>query len=146
MEFKDIVSISGLPGLHQLVSSKGNGIIVKSLEDGKSQFVSSRLQGVSSLDNIAVFLKNDETIALSKVLREMQNKETEITIPDAKADNKALQNYFSKIIPEYDAERVHTSDMKKMVKWYYLLKKNDLIPKEEVESTKEESTEEKKEA
>lgn len=145
MEFKDIVSISGLAGLHQLVSSKGNGIIVKSLEDGKSQFVSSRLQGVSSLDNIAVFLKNDETIELRKVLREMQSKESEVSLPDAKADNKAFQNYFSKIIPEYDAERVHTSDMKKMVKWYHLLKNNDLIPKEDQNKIEQESTETKSE-
>jgi len=140
MEFKDIISISGMPGLYQLVSSKSDGIIVKSLEDGKSQFVSSRLHGVSSLDTIAVFLKNDETTELKKVLRDMMLKETEVPLPDGKSDTKVLKEYFSKILPDYDEEKVHVSDMKKMVKWYGMLKQHELIPAEEAEE--KESSEE----
>lgn len=135
MEFKDIISISGMPGLYSLVSTKNNGIVVKSLEDDKTQFVSSRIHGVSSLDNISVYLEHEETTELKSVIREMQKKESEISIPDSKADPKLLQEYFKKIIPNYDQEKVHSSDMKKMIRWFQLLKQHDLIPAEE---TKEE--------
>ena len=117
MEFKEIVSLSGMPGLFQLVSTKSDGIIVKSLEDGKSQFVSSRIHGVSALDTISVFLQNEETTELKKVLQQMRLKESEVALPEAKGDDKKLKEYFSKILPDYDSEKVHVSDMKKMVKW-----------------------------
>src|SRR6476660_7118059 len=131
MEFKEIIALSGMPGLYQLVTTKSDGIIVKSLEDDKSQFVSSRLHGVSSLDTISVFLKNEETTELKKVLQQMQQKESEIPLPEANSDEKKLKEYFSKILPDYDEDKVHLSDMKKMVRWYHLLKRHNLIPTEE---------------
>ena len=131
MEFKDIISISGMPGLFSLVATKSNGIVVKSLEDDKTQFVSSRIHGISSLDNISVYLEQEETTELRKVLRDMQEKETEAGLPDPKADPKALQSYFKKIVPNYDSEKVHVSDMKKMVRWYNILKQHNLIPEED---------------
>jgi len=131
MEFKDIISISGMPGLFSLVATKSNGIVVKSLEDDKTQFVSSRIHGISSLDNISVYLEQEETTELKKVLRDMQEKETEAGLPDPKADPKALQSYFKKIVPNYDGEKVHVSDMKKMVRWYNILKQHNLIPEED---------------
>lgn len=146
MEFKEIIALSGMPGLFQLVTSKSDGIIVKSLEDDKSQFVSSRLHGVSSLDTISVFLKNEETTELKKVLQQMQQKEPEIPLPGPNSDEKKLKEYFSKILPDYDEDKVHVSDMKKMVKWYHLLKRHNLIPAEErkAETAEEGKAEEKK--
>jgi hypothetical protein len=144
MEFKDIISLSGMPGLFQLVSTKSDGLIVKSLDEGKSQFVSSRLHGVSALDSISVFLKNEETAELKTVLQQMQQKESEVPLPDAKSDDKKLKEYFSKVLPDYDEEKVHTSDMKKMVKWYGILKSHNLIPdkeKEEAENKKSDESE-----
>ena len=131
MDFKDIMSISGLPGLFSLVASKANGIVVKSMEDGKTQFVSSRIHGISSLDNISVYLSGDETISLRNVLAEMKKQETAVPLPDAKSDVTALKAYFKKMVPDYDEEKVHLSDMKEMVKWYHLLKSHDAIPAEE---------------
>ncbi len=142
MEFKDLISIAGMPGLYELVSSKGDGIIVKSLEDGKSQFVASRLHGVSSLDTISIFLQHEETIELKKVMQEMMKKEKELPIPDPK-DNELLKAYLKKIVPTYDEEKVHVSDMKKLVKWFGMLKEKNLIPAEE-EKKEITSTEEKK--
>ncbi|MEO6167103.1 MAG: DUF5606 domain-containing protein [Chitinophagales bacterium] len=148
MEFKDIMSISGLPGLFSLVSTKANGIVVKSMEDGKTQFVSSRIHGISSLDNISVYLNQEETTSLRNVLAEMKKQETALPLPEAKSDPAALKGYFKKIVPDYDEEKVHVSDMKKMVKWYHLLKQHDSIPAEEekveeVESEAEKVEEEK---
>jgi hypothetical protein len=141
MEFKDIISISGMPGLFSLVSTKNSGIVVKSLEDGKTQFVSSRIHGISSLDNISVYLDNEETTELKKVLLDMQKQQDESPLPDPKADPNQLKEYFKKIVPGYDEEKVHVSDMKKMVKWYHTLKEHNLIPAEEI-AAEEEKTEE----
>src|SRR5262245_25287137 len=139
MEFKDVITISGMPGLYELVNSKSDGIIVKSLEDGKSQFIASRLHGVSTLDTISVYLKNEETSDLKKVLQEMKKKEAEIPLPEGKSDTKKMQEYFRKVVPDYDEEKVHQSDMKKMVRWYGILKQHNLIPEEEQEESKSET-------
>ncbi len=131
MEMKDILSITGMPGLFSLVSTKNNGMVVKSLEDGKTQFVSSRIHGISSLENISVYLNQEETTELKQVLIQMQKNEDSIPLPDVKAEPGKLKEYFKKIVPNYDEEKVHVSDMKKMVKWYATLKVNNLIPTEE---------------
>ena len=136
MEFKDIISITGMPGLYEMVSSKGDGIIVKSLVDGKSQFIASRMQGVSSLDTISIFLKHEEAIELKKVFIEMGKKESEIPLPDGK-DEKLLKSYMERIVPNYDPGQVHVSDMKKLVRWYSLLKEKNLLPVEEVKKEEE---------
>lgn len=143
MEFKKIISIGGMPGLYEMVSNKSDGIVVKSLEDGRTQFVSSRIHGVSPLENISVYLKNDENMELSKVLREMMTKEKEVAIPDSKSDNKMLQDYLRKIVPSFDEEQVHVGDIKKMIKWYHTLKQHDLIPAED-EKAKEDKGEDEK--
>jgi len=141
MEFKEVITISGMPGLYQLVNSKSDGMIVKSLEDGKSQFVSARIHGVSALETISVFLNNEETTDLKKVFQEMKKKENEARLPDGKSDAAGLKAYFKTIIPDYDEEKVHVSDMKKMVKWFGILKQHNLIP--EVEETPEEPVDSK---
>lgn len=148
MDFKDIMSISGLPGLFSLVASKANGIVVKSMEDGKTQFVSSRIHGISSLDNISVYLNHDETISLRNVLAAMKKQETTVPLPEVKSDADALKGYFRKIVPDYDEQKVHISDMKKMAKWYEILKQHNAVPEEEKEvddETAEKPQEESKE-
>ena len=141
MEFKEIVSISGMPGLYHLQATKNNGVIVKSLDDGKSQFISSRAQTLSSLDNVSVFTKNEETKPLKDILIEMKKQEEQVPVPDAKADEKSLRDYFKKVFPEYHEEKVHFSDMKKIVRWYASLRQQDLIPKEETNTAENTSGE-----
>jgi hypothetical protein len=80
----------------------------------------------------------------------MQKMEGELALPDPKGDPKPLKEYFKKVVPNYDEEKVHVSDMKKMVKWYHLLKEQQLIPAEEAEAketqeNQETSEEEKRE-
>ena len=137
MEFKEIVSITGMPGLYHLQATKNNGVIVKSLDDGKSQFISSRAQTLSSLDNVSVFMKDEETAPLKNILIEMKKQEAETPVPDPKEDEKKLKEYFKKITPDFNEEKVHYSDMKKMLRWYQSLKQHDLIPKEEEKPTTE---------
>lgn len=131
MDYNKIVSVSGLSGLFELLSSKSDGGVVRSLEDNTTKFVSTRLHNFSHLDSIEIFTVKENT-NLSELFEAMQkNKEK---LPDAKADNKALKSYFEKVYPDLDFERVYASDMKKMVKWFDILKKNKIEIKSSEES------------
>jgi hypothetical protein len=118
MEYNKMISVTGLTGLFELVSSKNDGAIVKSLEDGTTRFVSSRVHQFSHLESIEIYTLRDN-VNLVEIFQAM-NQSAE-SLPDAK-DTKALRGYFEKVFPEMDFERVYTSDMKKMVKWFVILK------------------------
>ncbi len=122
MEYNRIVAVTGLPGLYELVSSKNDGAIVRSLDDKSTKFISSRIHNLSQLESIEVYTIR-ENVNLADVFNAMQNS-TE-ALPNVK-DNKALKAYFEKVFPDLDFERVYTSDLKKMVKWFEMLRNNNV--------------------
>lgn len=122
MEYSKLVSITGLGGLFELVASKADGGIVRSLEDKTTKFVSSRQHSFSHLESIEIYTTSDN-VNLVDILNAM--KDSKEKRPDAN-DAKALKAYFQKVYPTLDFERVYTSDMKKMVKWLALLETNNI--------------------
>lgn len=128
MEYSRIVAVTGMPGLYEIVSSKSDGAIVRSLEDGNTKFVSSRVHNLSHLESIEIYTTG-ENVTLGDVFTAMKNSNE--AKPDAK-DNKALKAYFEKVYPDMDFDRVYASDMKKMVNWAAVLEKNnvDYTPKQ----------------
>jgi hypothetical protein len=116
--YNKIISATGLTGLYELVSSKNDGAIVKSLEDGSSKFITNRGHQFSHLESIEIYTLRDN-VNLVEIFQAMEKSEE--SLPDAK-DAKLLRGYFEKVFPEIDFERVYTSDMKKMVKWFAILK------------------------
>jgi hypothetical protein len=123
MDYNKLVSISGLSGLFELLSSKADGGVVRSLEDKSTKFVSTRVHNFSHLEGIEVFTVKDN-VNLTEVFIAMKNSEEKL--PDTKADTKALQAYFKKVYPDMDFDRVYASDMKKMVKWLEVLTANNV--------------------
>jgi hypothetical protein len=136
MEYGKIISISGFGGLFELVGSKKDGAIVKSLEDKSTRFVASRVHNFSHLESIEVYTQR-ENVNLVEVLIAM-DKAGE-TLPSDK-DAAAIRAYFQKVYPDMDFERVYASDMKKMIKWYSVLKANNVEFK--LSETDEEETNE----
>ena len=122
MEYNKLISATGFSGLFELVSSKNDGAIVKSLEDDSTKFISTRQHQFSHLESIEVYT-NDENINLVEVFKAMEAS-TE-TLPSEK-DNKAVRSYFEKVFPVMDFERVYNSDMKKMVRWFNVIKKHNI--------------------
>ena len=122
MEYSKIIAVTGLPGLQELVSSKNDGAIVKSLEDKSTRFVSSRIHNFSHLESIEVYTVRDN-VNLAELFLIMEK--SGVAVPDDK-DAKAVKAYFEKVYPDLDFERVYNSDMKKMVKWYSILKANNI--------------------
>lgn len=142
-----MVSVTGLSGLYELVSSKADGGIVRSLEDKSTKFVSNRIHNFSHLESIEVYT-SAENVNLVDVFKAMQ--ESDEPLPDGKADAKAIKNYFEKVYPEMDFDRVYASDMKKMVKWFDILNKEGVEIKlseaGDTESTEDTPVAEKKTA
>ena len=133
MDYNKIVSVTGLPGLFELLSSKSDGAVVRSLDDNSTKFVSTRQHNFSHLESIEIYTTKDNT-NLAELFNAMKNSEEQL--PDAKADNKALKAYFEKVYPDLDFERVFASDMKKMAKWYQILDKNKIKIKVKTEEEK----------
>jgi hypothetical protein len=136
MEYGKIIAVTGLPGLFELMSSKNDGAIVRSLEDKSTKFVSSRIHNFSHLESIEVFTVRDN-VNLAEVFQAME-KSTD-KVPEEK-DNAQIKAYFEKTYPDLDFSRVYTSDLKKMVKWFNVLKANEVEIK--VRTAEEEAPEE----
>jgi len=142
MEYSKLVAVTGLPGLFELISSRGDGAVVRSLDDNKTQFISGRVHNFSHLESIEVYTQRDN-VNLVDVFNAMEKDGA--SLPDAK-DNDAVKKYYEKVYPEMDFERVYSSDMKKMVKWFEALKKHNVeIKLSELPEETEEAVEELKE-
>ena len=126
MEYREIVAVTGLGGLFQLLATKSDGAIVRNLADKSTKFISARLHNVTPLESIEVYTTG-ENVRLHEVFQKMQDNENSIAILDPKADNNSVKNYFKTVFPDFDEDRVYVSDMKKMLKWYELLKENGLL-------------------
>lgn len=121
MELKDILAISGQPGLYKYVAQSMRGVIVESLTDGKrmNASVTSR---VSALTEISMFTEGED-IALADVFTNIWNyTEGKGAISHKESADRIVEE-FAKVLPEYDRERVHVSDMKKCFAWYNILVK-----------------------
>jgi hypothetical protein len=135
MVLKDILAISGEPGLFKFIAQGKNAIIVEHIETGKrsSAFSSAK---VSSLEDISVFTENEDLL-LGKVFDKIFEKESGGPAIDSKTDAEKLKKYFEEIIPEYSKEKVYVSDIKKIILWYNLLHKKEMLIKEEPEKSAE---------
>jgi hypothetical protein len=122
MEYSKIIAITGLPGLFELISSKSDGGIVRSLDDKSTRFVSSRVHQFSHLESIEVYTTR-HNVNLVDILKAMESSKEKL--PDDKEASE-LKSYFEKVYPELDFDRVYTSDLKKMVKWFSVLSKNQV--------------------
>lgn len=143
MEYSKLVAVTGLPGLYELINSKNDGAIVRSLDDNTTRFASSRIHNFSHLESIEVYTVGDN-VNLVEIFHAMDKAGG--TLPDGK-DNAVLKKYFEKAYPDLDFERVYASDLKKMVKWFEILKKKNIeiklseLPAEEETPEVEEATE-----
>ena len=139
MEYSKLISVTGMGGLFELVASKSDGAIVRSLEDKSTKFISTRQHSFSHIESIEVYTVR-ENVNLVDVLKAMEASSE--PLPSEK-DAAAIKKYFEKVYPDMDFERVYTSDMKKMVKWFSTLKKNNVEIKlrEEEEAERDEEIE-----
>ena len=118
---KNILSITGKPGLYKLVSQGNNMLIVESLLDGKRMPTYAR-DKIVSLGEISMYTMGED-IALSDVLTNLGKKEElkAVSFDPKKADNNQLHTFFAEVLPDYDRDRVYPSDIRKLIQWYNIL-------------------------
>ena len=131
MDLQSILSISGKSGLFKLLSNSNSTIIVESLNDGK-RFPIHAANKVSSLDDISIYTYEEDK-PLAEVFKLIKEKENGGSAIDPKSDGKALRSYMEELLPDYDSDRVYSSDLKKVFSWYNTLQKLDLLNEDKSE-------------
>ena len=128
MNLEKILAISGKPGLYALKVQTRSGFVAESLLDGKKITVGLR-SNVSLLSEISMYTNTEEK-PLAEVMRNIAIKEDNGPALSHKEDNDKLVAYFKEVLPDYDADRVYPSDIKKVLNWYNMLQAKDLVSKE----------------
>src|SRR5688572_17351996 len=129
IDLSGIISISGQPGLYKIVAQSKNGIIVEGLADKKRLNVYASTK-VSTLSDISMFTTGDDK-PLEEIMTSVYEKEKGGPAIDNKADDKAIEKYFSEILPEYDKDRVYISNMRKLLNWYNALQTSGSLKEKE---------------
>ncbi|RZK83120.1 MAG: hypothetical protein EOO92_00320 [Pedobacter sp.] len=138
MNLRGIVAVSGRPGLFKLVGQNKGGYVLESLDAQKVKIVANiTTTKLASLEDITIYGEDDD-LKLVDVLGNIAAAKG--TVPDAKSDAKALKAFFEEVAPNHDQEKVYTSDMKKIITWYHLLKELPLFTEASVVETAEEET------
>lgn len=125
MSLDKVLSISGKPGIYALKTQTRSGFVAESLLDGKRITVGIR-HNVSILSEIAIYTLSAEK-PLREVFQKIKEKEDGGPTISHKVTRDELEEYFFNLIPDYDEDRVYPSDIKKVVHWYNILQKNDML-------------------
>ena len=132
---RTILSISGKPGLYKLISQGKNLLILETLDATKKRVPAYSHDKVIALGDIAMYTDAEE-VALAEVLESVKNKENGAvaSVDYKKASAEELHAFMAEVLPTYDRDRVHTSDIKKLIQWYNILVSNgvtEFVPAEE---------------
>lgn len=141
-----ILAISGKPGLYKLVSRGKNNLIVEALDATHRRMPAFATDRITSLADIAMFTETDD-IPLMDVLENLKTlaEGKKATVDPKKASTKELQDFFTKVLPEWDRDRVHVSDIKKLIGWYNILIEAGITDfKEEMQPTEGDNIDDRK--
>ncbi|MBK7130775.1 MAG: DUF5606 domain-containing protein [Crocinitomicaceae bacterium] len=134
MDLQGVIAISGKPGLYKVVAQGKNNIIVESLDNGK-KFPAFASDKISALDDISIYTY-DEDVPLIQVYVSLAEKEEYKKSINHKEEAKKLREYLITFLPNYDAERVYDTDVKKLFQWYNILVDKGFITEEKVNNWK----------
>ncbi len=126
MSLEKVLSISGKPGLFKLITQTRGGFVAESLIDKKRLSIGIQ-NNVSVLSEIAIYTLTEE-VPLKEVFKKIKEKENGAqTSVKPKESKDKLEEYFFGVLPDYDEDRVYASDIKKVLQWYNLLQKHDML-------------------
>lgn len=138
MNLENILAISGLPGLYRLVTTRKNGLVVEDYDNSKRLFISLRKHQFTPLESVAIYTYSDveEIEAIFRKMLELKDSEP---VPASNASAQDLHQYFRKVLPDYNEDKVFMSDIKKVIKWFSFLDARDMLAEvEEPKGTSEE--------
>lgn len=120
MNLTGIVAVTGKSGLYKVLGQNKAGFILEALDEQKTKQVINPNTRIATLSDITIF-GTEEELRLQDVFAVMKEKEPDLPVPEPKSDSASLKAYFKEVAPDYDEERVYTSDMKKIISWYKVL-------------------------
>lgn len=124
MTIADIATVSGKGGLYKVVAPTKSGVILESLDESRTKMVATTSHRLSLLNEISIYTTTREgNVPLENVLKKVQQDFGDDPGVDGNSDSDELKAFMKSILPEYDEERVYTSDIKKLVRWYGLIRK-----------------------
>ncbi|MEY2704492.1 MAG: hypothetical protein RL407_554 [Bacteroidota bacterium] len=124
MNFKDLASVAGKPGLFKIIKPTRSGVILESLDEKKSKLVAGMSMRVSVLNDISIYALTEEgAVPLAEVMKKIEETYQGDTGVDASATDTELRAFLKSVLPEFDQDRVYVSDIKKLNAWYLLIKK-----------------------
>jgi hypothetical protein len=139
IDVKSFVAVGGITGVQKLITVRQNGLIIENLDTKVRKFVPVRSHEFSPFETISVYTDDNDTVPLALVLTNMRDQLATHPVPAEKADSAALRTYFSAILPNFDRDRVHISDIKKAIKWFNFLNSRDLLKDKVEEAAVEEA-------
>jgi hypothetical protein len=140
MNLEKLVAVSGMPGIYRMAANRSNGLIVEDIQTGKLKFASVRKHQFTPLESIGIYTNDGDTVELKIVFSNMLNQLTENPPVDANSPSNVLFDYFSAILPNFDRDRVHLGDVKKVIRWFNFLQEQQLLLPEENQSSTPEDT------
>jgi Fe-S-cluster formation regulator IscX/YfhJ len=153
MNLDKFLVVAGTPGVHKLVTTRGNGVVIEDRQEGRVRFVPVRQNQLTLLATVGIYVDNadQDTVPLVDVFQKMLDQYDTIPPVDPNtAKSTDFRAYFTAILPEHDQDRVHINDIKKSIKWFNFMKQKGIFEeaKKAAEAKKEtsESTETNEEA
>jgi hypothetical protein len=141
IDVKKFVAVGGISGVHKLIAVRQNGLIIENFDTKERRFVHVRQHEFSPFETISIYTSDGNSVPLAEVMTAARDQFEETPPPSEKSDVSVLRQYFGQILPNYDRDRVHTSDIKKFIKWFTFLQSRDLL-KDKVEEPSAEETSE----
>ena len=131
MNIEKYVVVSGFPGVHKLISTRGNGLVIEDRVEKRTRFVAIRQNPVTPLGTIGIYVETDDgsdTVSLGEVFAKILEQVDQTPLPVvATANSSELRAWFTTILPNHDQDRVHINDIKKCVKWFSFMHENGIF-------------------
>ncbi len=123
MNFKDIATVAGKPGLYKVLKPTRSGVVLESMDDKKAKLVAGMAQRVSILSDISIYTLTEEGAEpLESVMKKIEAEYKGDTGVDSTSSDSELRAFLKSVLPDFDDARVYTSDIKKLVAWYKIIR------------------------
>jgi hypothetical protein len=125
MTLSEIATVTGKGGLFKVVAPTKSGVILESLDEAKTKMIATSSHKLSLLNEISIYTTTKEgTVALQQVLQKIKAEYGDDLGVDSNSDTAELRAFLKSVLPEFDEDRVYASDIKKLVRWYDILRKH----------------------
>ncbi len=128
MNLDNFLVIAGVPGVHKLVTTRSNGLVIEDRQEGRTRFVPVRQHQITPLGTVAIYTDTDDgTVPLAEVFQKMLDQVEALPPVSVNATSTEFRNYFAQILPEHDRDRVHINDIKKCIKWFNFMREKGIF-------------------